>query len=281
MQPLFAEFDRQGAQVKWRVCLADCQDHLTYDDLADVLYTEHLRLLVQTDILVVRPRVDLPRTESRVRKTELMSLCKRAPHSAVPLLFTDEYKTCLSRNMNESSTTRLKSPESRDEFVRWLQDKELYLFIKRSNALFRARSNFLYRAPSKRYVNMFLRVGNVQRTRQVLDAFFFWMLPYLKGRNGILTDTWSISSIAINSARLLERYRAGGRGNSETPSESNGCHVDMLSSYPDDLLPVLPETGELLRRTTDSGRSILILLSAVATGNSLARLREAIAQSGF
>jgi hypothetical protein len=54
----------------------------------------------------------------------------------------------------------------------------------------------------------------------------------------------------------------------------------MLSSYPDDLLPVLPETHDVLRRVSGDGtRNVLILISAVATGTSLQRLREAVASA--
>jgi hypothetical protein len=284
MQPLFAEFASGDGPDRWQVCLADCHDYLSYGALADILYTEHLRVLEQADILIVRPRVDLPISSQTVPAIDVTQLSKRAPHASLHMLFTDNYEVMLSSNLNQSVADKLPTDRLRTECLHWLQDKELYLFLKQSNALFQARKNFVYRAPSKRHVNMFLRVGNVQRNRQVLDAFFFWMLPHLKGRTGILTETWSISSIALNAARLLERYRASLSYAGSKPDEPSQeqCHVDMLSSYLDDLSLVLPETRDFLRRAAgDGSREILVLLSAVATGNSLARLREAVIREQF
>ena len=282
MQPLFAEFTSEFVADRWQVCLADRHDYLGFGELAELLYSEHLRLLEQTDILVIRLRVDVSVSTETLASLDLAPLIQRVPRSSLHLLFSNNFEIILSDNRNGAVGDKLKDGQLRSEFLKWLQDKELYQFIKSSNALFQARENFIYRAPSKRYVNMFLRVGNVQRSRQVLDAFFFWMLPFLKGRNGILTDTWSISSIALNTARLLERYWAGlaaGTGAPNQPSELQ-CHVDMLASYPDDLLVLLPETRDLLRRAAGDGRrDILVLISAVATGNSLVHLREAVTQA--
>ena len=211
-----------------------------------------------------------------------ISICfaKRAPHASLHLLFSDHFQIVLSPNLNPSIKDKLPTSELKSECIGWLRDKELYKFIKQSRALFQAHAGFVYRAPSKRYVNMFLRVGNVQRTRQVLDAFFFWILPHLEDRTALLTDTWSISSIALNASRLLERYWRNLPGRPKTQTSPTECYVDMLSSYPDDLLPVLPETQDILRRVSGNGvRNVLILLSAVATGASLQRLREAVADA--
>jgi hypothetical protein len=279
MYPLFAEF---VAGDRWQVCLADCPDYLSFETLADILYSEHLRGLEQTDVLIVRPRVDLPTSAQEVNADKVRALVKRAPHSSIHILSSNDYELRLSSNLNASAEDKLPNDAVRSACLKWLQDKELYHYVKHSSALFQARPNFVYRAPSQRHVNMFLRVGNVQRSRQVLDAFFFWMLPYLKGRDAILTDTWSISSIALNAGRFLERYwallqippgEAGWRSDRR-------CRVDMLSAYPDDLLVVTPETRDVIRRVDEDGqRNVLVLLSAVATGNSLARLQEVVSQS--
>ncbi len=55
----------------------------------------------------------------------------------------------------------------------------------------------------------FIRVGNIQYDRDAIDAIFFWLLPQLKDVAAIVTDTWSISSIALNVARLCEAYFGG------------------------------------------------------------------------
>jgi hypothetical protein len=279
MYPIFAEF--MHAENRWQVCLADCPDYLDYDLLSDLLYTEHLRGLEHTDILIVRPRVDQPRLSGSIIPGDFQALRKRAPRSSLHVLFTDDYKVELSSNLNNDVDDKLHSDEIRKMFLQWLQDKELYQYVKQSNGLFQAKPQFVYKVPSQRFVNMFLRVGNVQRDRQVLDAFFFWMLPFLKERNAILTDTWSISSIALNAGRFLERYWSTLSDVKEIDrtSEENKCRIDMLSRYPDTLALLSTETRDALQRVSEDGkRKVLVLLSAVATGNSLARLRETVAQ---
>src|SRR5215510_12815444 len=99
MYPIFAEF--MHAENRWQVCLADCPDHLDYDALSDLLYTEHLRGLEHTDILIVRPRVDEPRLRNSVVYEDFQTLRKRAPRSSLHMLFTDEYKAELSANLNK------------------------------------------------------------------------------------------------------------------------------------------------------------------------------------
>lgn len=278
MQPVFAEFEI--LDDRFQVCLADCPDYLTPELLADILYTEHIQILEQTDVLIVRPRVDRPIPIQVFDSAYFSALTKRAPHASIHVLFSDHYKIMLSANINPAIDDKLSTNASKEKCIRWLQDKELYTYIKQSSALFQARPQFVYRAPSQRHVNMFLRVGSVQRNRQVIDAFFFWMLPYLKGRDAILTDTWSISSTALNTGRLLERYWTHlDKAKTKGDAIHRLCHVDMLSSYPDELLLVTPETRDALRRVCEEGaRSVLVILSAVATGNSLALLHELVSQ---
>lgn len=279
MYPLFAEFIT--GENRWQVCLADCPDYMNFEALSDALYTEHLRGLEQTDILIVRPRVDRPLDLSAISPGDLLSLQKRAPRASLHVLFSSGYVINLSSNLNRQIDDKLETKEVQNAFLKWLQDKEFYYYMKESNCLFQARAQFLYRAPSQRYVNMFLRVGNIQRSRQVLDAFFFWMIPHLREKNAILTDTWSISSIALNAGRFLERYwsHLPGEKGSDQYSEEGKCRVDMLSTYPDELALVTPETRDALLRVGENGkRKVLVLLSAVATGNSLRQLRETVHQ---
>ena len=70
----------------------------------------------------------------------------------------------------------------------------------------------------------FLRVGNLQTSRSAIDALFFWLVPYLENCIGIITDTWSISSISQNASRRLFDYGGG----IESP-----CPIEMLGDYHD------------------------------------------------
>ncbi len=283
MYPIFAEF--ADGENRWQVCLADCPDYFGVEALSELLYTEHSRDLDHTDILIVRPRVDQSGLSADHTSDGIQPLRKRAPRASLHVLYSQEFEHVLTDNVNGFVESLLPSSEKRLTFLRWLQEKELATYVDHSSALFRANPNFVYRAPSERFVNMFLRVGNVQRNRQVLDAFFFWMLPYLKHRNAILVETWSISSIALNAGRFLERYWRSIGPEQESPVASPNlreCRVDMLSSYADRHVASMPDTIHALRRLSENGkRDVLVVLSAICTGSSFERLRAAIADPQF
>jgi hypothetical protein len=266
MRPLFVRFTSQ--ERHWQVALVDCPHYYSYADLADGLYSQFARQVEDIEILIIRPPVDTQIVDVRSETLNLRPVIERLPRVSLHLLHSTSFNLNLTPNLNDMSTE--SDPVTADEtrFLGWLRQVELEEFVRQSAALFAAGDSFVYKSPSQRYCNMFLRVGNVQITRQALDAFFFWMLPYLQGCQAILTDTWSISSIGLNAARLLERYQSGNQLR---------CHVDMLSSYHDGSLELRPTTHEALLRVTEGGTSkVLVLISAVWTGNSLRRLRETI-----
>ena len=142
----------------------------------------------------------------------------------------------------------------------------------------------LYQAPSKRKMNSFIRVGNIQRSRAVLDGMFFWLLPYLKNCIGLITDTWSISSISMNISRRLCIYTDRG----EPP-----CPVEMLSRYHDGSVALAAEAAEIIERllTIDEhskfstitqanidqnielSGNVVFLISATHTGSLVTRLK--------
>lgn len=266
MRPLFARYTL--AEDDAQVTLVDRPDFVNYLDLADKLYNSYASQLDATDLLVIRPPVDRPIFDPRSQIDEIVPLRERAPRAAIHLLHSNDYRNRLSENLNESAISRLSTSDDRETFLDWLRQTELVSFVKRSTALFRREANYVYRSPSNKYCSMFLRVGSVQMSRDVLDAFFFWMLPYLRDRDSILAETWSISSIALNAARLLQRY--------DEPNHRR-CRVDMLSAYHDGSPEVLAETQDALRRVSAGGeRRALVLISAIMTGNSLERLKGTI-----
>ena len=259
------------------VALVACPDYLTPEEVADTLYHEHPSELEATEILIVRPRVDRPLSDGDNDTASLLPFIERAPRATLHRLYTHNYSIKLSANFNTKVEDKLSGPDVQALCINWLRKTELYSFVARSNALFKARENFLYRSPSQKYFSTFLRVGNIQMNREVLDAVFFWMLPNLSDRDAILTETWSISSIALNAARLLDLYRF-----SLNRDHDNPCRVNFLSSYHDGSLDVVPDTLDALRRVSDGGlRPVLVLISAISTGNALRNLRDTIAISGF
>jgi hypothetical protein len=122
MHPIFAEF--VDGDSRWQVCLADCPDYLSYRALADILYTEHLRGLEHTDILVVRPRVDRSGYPEGGALGDIKAVCDRAPRASVHILYSEDYQHRLTGNLNKSAEGFLNAEERESAFLRWLQGKD-------------------------------------------------------------------------------------------------------------------------------------------------------------
>jgi hypothetical protein len=188
---------------------------------------------------------------------------ERVPRASLHLLYSEQHSIFLSENLNAAS----HHPVDPD-FVQWLRSTEMRSFVEASAAWFPTREGVTYRAPSGREYPSFLRVGNIQTSSRTLDAIFFWLIPHLRNTTGILTETWSISSTALNAARRLEHYSERHRS----------VVVEMLSTYHDSAAELRAEAREALANTTRPGQRTLVLLSAVATGGSLRRLRETLSR---
>ncbi len=93
-----------------------------------------------------------------------------------------------------------------DRAIVAIRKAELESILYRSRAVLMSAPGSIFQVPSGRLMKNFIRVGNIQYDRDAIDAIFFWLLPYLKDVAAIVTDTWSISSIALNVARLCEAY---------------------------------------------------------------------------
>ena len=117
MQPLFAEFTSEFVADRWQVCLADRYDYLGFGELAELLYSEHLRLLEQTDILVIRLRVDVSVSTETLASLDLAPLIQRVPRSSLHLLFSNNFEIILSDNRNGAVGDRLKDGQLRSEFL--------------------------------------------------------------------------------------------------------------------------------------------------------------------
>lgn len=265
MRPLVFRYERVGHISN--VTLVDCPHYESYEHVARQLYSGFPKTTENTDILVIRPPVDRPVVATADETARLGDFLGRFPKASIHLLYSANFEIKLSENVNPLRRDSLIPPEIASGFLQWLRSVELRAYVQHSSAVFPTRQNFVYRSPSGRYVNNFLRVGNVQMGRQPMDAIFFWLLPYLKDVGGILTETWSISSLALNAARLVERY---------APNTHSPFRVDMLSAYFDGSPDVAMQVGEPLTRVTNYRRATLVLFSTVMTGESVRRLREEI-----
>ena len=208
------------------------------------------------------------------KPNDLKDAFVRFPNRPVHLLFSHDYGHFLSANLNPTSTI---NPLDRQDvnsgnIIRTIRTAEIDAIVEAGRARFPAIPGMAYEAPSGHLVPSFLRIGNIQRSRAAVDAIFFWLLPYLKGCSGIITDTWSIGSIALNASRRLSSYRA--------PFQ-RPCPVEMVSSYLDGSEESATEAADhierLLRITSNSPkegqeeRKVIFLMSAINTGELHAR----------
>lgn len=154
---------------------------------------------------------------------------------------------------------------------------EMEFILESSRAILSLPSGAYYLAPSRRLVRSFIRVGNIQHDRDAVDAIFFWLLPHLDGVGAILTDTWSISSIAFNVSRLISAYF-----NVVMP-----C-VEMLPSYNDGSaearqrsINVIARLDRDFKAVNSSPGGVLCLISATQTGSLESHLTDIFRSSDF
>lgn len=138
-----------------------------------------------------------------------------------------------------------------------LKDEELQKIMSESGALYEGNRHHVFRLPSGSTADFFLRTGNCLARPKSLLIFAFWALPHLKGRNLIVCDTWSISTLGFFLARLAERYSG----------EEYDCQY--FSKYLDEDIESFNEVAEFLEQVDDGQASPLFLVSAISSGRSL------------
>lgn len=149
----------------------------------------------------------------------------RAREHSVHLLSSGGGEIFITGNLNPfieecPLTTYSLDPAS---VISEIRDAEMHFLLDSSKALLSLPPGLLYQTPSRRLVRSFVRVGNIQLHRDAIDAVFFWLIPHLRDVVAILTDTWSISSTALNAAKNASVYFGG-----PVP------RVEMLPFYPFD-----------------------------------------------
>ena len=229
--------------------------------VAEALYKEQWRKFVGRDLILVRPSVFVQRAAepqgAELAGVELLK--RRFPLASIILLSSQNYRLQLSRDLSDKiSSARLKDCEA--NLLSSIRQREMGHFVEKSDALMPKNASYSYHLPSGAYSESFLRVGNIQINTHVLDAAFFWLLPYLIDVHGMLVDTWSISSLALNAGRRLARY----------DSEKAGFRVEMLSHYHDGRPGTRKQLVALARNVSHGfRRPYLVLFSALMTGRSL------------
>lgn len=170
----------------------------------------------------------------------------------------------LSRNINPlfPGDPLFETAVEEAEILEILKAAEFDAIVERSRALLSSPPGSAFRAPSGHHVQHFLRVGNIQCDRDAIDAVFFWLLPHLKRVAAILTDTWSISSIAFNIAGLASNYFGG------APRR-----VEMLPGYHDGSEAATARASDIIvRLARDCADDVdhdemLVLISATQSGS--------------
>ncbi len=254
------------------------------------IFNSQLRL--RTSLIVVRPPVHIPLDPDKIKKMKMRSRTpsdkyrflweaykscdltfSRVGVIPVHLLFSWDYKIYISENINpKAKISPLDKPKASDPTV---IDKikicEFDFLVSQSKAKLPAAPGVVYRAPSQALVQSFLRVGNVQYSRSAIDAVFFWLLPYLKRCVGIITDTWSISSISLNASRRLQVYR-----DATLPP----CSVEMLSQYHDGSSARAAEAAEIVEQFFSSESEdldkVVFLISATQTGSLVKNVKRSL-----
>ncbi len=253
--------------------------------IAGELWDNYRSTIIGSEALVLRPPVDIPLSlsveELRKKYARVIERFEKLP---VYILYSNDFEHKISGNIGSFSAQA--DALFNEEIIPVIQKGEMEDFVLKSNAIFRSPPNSIFRTPSFDYTYNFLRVGNIQVSRDVLDGIFFWTLPYLKDKGALLTDSWSISSIALNISRLLYRYF---RGTGVLTGESDGAskwardfHVNFLSTYYNGRRSMSRETDQALQPLLyNSDRKILFLISAVKTENSLKAIKKEISEQGY
>lgn len=157
------------------------------------------------------------------------------------------------------------------EVIEDIQAAELDHLLEKSRAVITAAPGTVFEAPSGRLVRHFIRVGNIQYSRDAVDALFYWLLPHLDCCAAILVDTWSISSVAFNISVLCQRYFGGGPR-----------RVELLPDYIDPAYGSDLRAREVIERlvreapTDPNLDRILCLISATQSGSLRNTLGEVV-----
>lgn len=208
--------------------------------------------------------------------TDIAEAFIRVDDRPVHLLHSFAGQHFFSANINLRFADSVIPPQMpHDEIIEDIQRAEFDHLVERSRAIITAAPGTVFEAPSGRLVSHFVRVGNIQYNRDAVDAVFFWLLPYLKRCAAILTDTWSISSIAFNVATLCQRYFGGG-----------SRRVELLPDYIDATPGSDIKAREIVERLVREAPEepdldrILCLISATQSG-SLQGTLETIMKGGL
>lgn len=280
-----------AAKVEVEAQVVQAQLGVSLSGTLESIYNLPADVRLRTEMLIVRLPVEescdfqaLANPDSAVAKRHLGDgkaernrTFARARDRSVHLLGSYNGQLFVSRNLNPhwSSDPFDAYDLAPATILDAIRRDEIEHILDRSRAVLTLPQGSQYLAPSRRRIQSFVRVGNIQYSRDAIEAVTFWLLPHLKGIGAIVTDTWSISSIAFSAARLAAAYFGG-----PTP------RVEMLPSYNDGSETARLSARRVLERLdrdsflAEGARpGLLCLISATQSGRLAGHLRGIIETS--
>jgi hypothetical protein len=190
------------------------------------------------------------------------------------VLHSDCFGHSLSVNINAGAPTPTLVAEhiADPTALAAIRVSEFEHLVARSRALLMPVEGAYYDPPSHRPIRAFLRIGNIQYSRQAVDALAFWLLPHVATARGILIDTWSISSIAFNLSRILTLYD----GRPPIPVEMLSAYQDRSPEAQSALLEVLDRLWGDCPEADGAPIPVTCIVSATQSGSLVDVLQEEI-----
>ena len=261
----FSDHDRARNGI-----LLDIPEDVDLTAVETHLHTQLRPHFLPADLILLRfPPWRMREPEPRNDEQEgITRIASRFPHMSVRILSSHNYRHYIGNNLSETYDDKFAFEENPGALIDELRNRELIHMIKRSEALLSATGNYTFHLPSGAYTDHFLRAGNIQTSTHNLDTLFFWMLPYLTDVEGILVDTWSIGSIALNCSRLIGIYDTKRRRN---------LRVEIRSSYVDGRATTRSQLLELAEKASHGlSAPFLSIFSTTMTGLSIENLLSAL-----
>jgi hypothetical protein len=256
-----------------RGVVLDIDEDETLGAVVPMLHHRHRHEFIGCRLIVVRPSIAKQR-EPAIQADErnaFRELAHRFPGTSIALLCSRNYVHQMSADLSIGGVPPFDLTSRSAGIISAIRQQEMEHFVQASDAVMLANQGFRYHLPSGVYSDAFLRVGNIQVSRHVLDAVFFWMIPFLSGVKGLLVETWSVSSIALNACRLFPLYSA----------DDDRLRIEMLAHYLDGRPGTRSELVAIAKRVSnDFLDPFLILFSASMTGKALGKLSRSLRAAG-
>jgi hypothetical protein len=202
---------------------------------------------------------------------------RRFSDSEIRILHSSGFRHHLSRDLNSAQKVREESAsdDAKAFLIEEVRNAEIDHLVETGSCKLPPLPGQFYKVPSGRYVRSFLRVGSLQTSRAAIDAMFFWLIPYLEGCVGVISDTWSISSISQAVSRRLVDYC--GEPGFPCPVEMLGDYHNRRDSYGNAAVERIERFLGRIGESRPDGAFVLILISATHTGSLVEIVKEKMA----